>query len=106
LAWGPRGLNPALHRKLQQNKYTATTASAARRQIIVGCGAPINKSRRRRPQIVGGGGAAGARLYMEPVKSQIRVQSNSMEMVLTEEKVDKLKVDWKKMTSRGNNRGV
>jgi len=46
------------HRKLQQNKYTATMA-LARRQII---GAPINKSRRRRrPQIVGGD-AAGALL--------------------------------------------
>src|SRR6218665_1945125 len=32
--------------------------SAARRQIIGGGGAPINKSWRRRPQIVGGGGAA------------------------------------------------
>ena len=32
--------------------------SPARRQIIGGGGAPINKSRRRRPQIVGGGGAA------------------------------------------------
>jgi len=30
------------HRKLQQNKYTATMASATRRQII-GDGAPINK---------------------------------------------------------------
>jgi len=40
-------------RKLQQNNYTATMASAARRQIIGG-GAPINKSRRRlRPQIGG-----------------------------------------------------
>jgi len=50
-----------INRKLQQNKYTAKMASAARRQII-GDGAPINKSRRRqrRPQIVGG--AAGARL--------------------------------------------
>jgi len=37
------------HRKLQQNNYAATMASAARRQII-GSGAPINKSRRRRPQ--------------------------------------------------------
>jgi len=34
------------HRKLQQNKYTAITALAARPQIIGG-GAPINKSRRR-----------------------------------------------------------
>src|SRR6218665_3357257 len=34
-------------RKLQQNKYTATMASAARRQIIGG-GTPINKSRQRR----------------------------------------------------------
>ena len=41
-------------RKLQQNKSTATMASAARRQIIGG-GVPINKSRqRRRTQIVGG----------------------------------------------------
>jgi len=46
------------HRKLQQNKYTATMTSAARRQIIGGGGAPINKSqrgrhtalRRRRPE--------------------------------------------------------
>jgi len=37
------------HRKLQQNNYAATMASAARRQIIGG-GAPINKSvRGRRP---------------------------------------------------------
>jgi len=51
------------HRKLQQNKHTATMASAALRQIIGG-GAPINKSwLRRRPQIVVGGGVAGARLY-------------------------------------------
>ena len=48
------------HRKLQQNKYTATMVSAASRQVIGAGGAPINKSRRRRPQIVGGG---GARLY-------------------------------------------
>jgi len=42
------------HRKLQQNKYTATMTSTARRQIIGG-GVPINKSRRRQsPQIVGG----------------------------------------------------
>src|SRR6218665_212246 len=43
------------YRKLQQNKYIAKIASAARRQII-GCscgGAPINKSRRR-PHIVCG----------------------------------------------------
>src|SRR6218665_2613251 len=46
------------HRKLQNNKYTAKMASAARRQIIGGS-APINKSRRRwRPQIGGGGGGA------------------------------------------------
>src|SRR6218665_687550 len=32
------------NQKLQQNKYTATMASAARRQIIGG-GAPINKNR-------------------------------------------------------------
>jgi len=38
---------------LQQNKYTAKTASGAQQQIIGG--APINKSRRRRHrQIVGG----------------------------------------------------
>src|SRR6218665_304074 len=49
-----------IDRKLQQNKYTATMALAARRKIIGG-GAPINKSRRQRQQIVGGG-AAGARL--------------------------------------------
>src|SRR6218665_3366678 len=36
------------HRKLQQNKYTATMASAGGRQIIGGGGAPINKKRRRR----------------------------------------------------------
>jgi len=42
---------------LQQNKYTATMASAARRQIIGGGGAQINKSRRRLPQIAGGGTA-------------------------------------------------
>ena len=42
------------HQKLQQNKYTATMTSTARRQIIGG-GVPINKSRRRQsPQIVGG----------------------------------------------------
>jgi len=40
------------HRKLQQNNYAATMASARP------SGAPINKSRRRRPQIVGGGGGA------------------------------------------------
>src|SRR6218665_1523311 len=51
------------HRKLRQNNYAATMASAARRQIISG-GAPINKSRRRHPQIVGGG-AAGAQLYLQ-----------------------------------------
>ena len=48
------------HRKLQENKYTATMASATRQQIIGGSGAPINKSRWRCPQI--GGGAAGTRL--------------------------------------------
>jgi len=41
------------NRNLQQNKYTAKMASAARRQIIGG-DAPINKSWRRHPQIVGG----------------------------------------------------
>src|SRR6218665_2309730 len=35
------------HRKLQQNKYTATMASLARQQIIGG-GAPINQNRQRR----------------------------------------------------------
>jgi len=51
---------------LQENKYTATIASAARRQIIGGGGAPINKSRwRRRPQIVGGGGARTALLQAQ-----------------------------------------
>jgi len=37
-----------------------SVASAARRQIFGGGGAPINKTRRRRPQNVGVGGAAGA----------------------------------------------
>jgi len=48
---------------LQQNKYTAKMASAARWQIIGGS-APINKCQPlRRPQIVSHGWAAGARLY-------------------------------------------
>src|SRR6218665_2496234 len=48
--------------KIPKNNYAATMVSAARRQIIGGGSAPINKSRRwRRPQIVGG--AASARLY-------------------------------------------
>src|SRR6218665_3916201 len=45
------------HRKLQQNKYIATMALVARRQIIGGR-AVIKKIQRRRPQIVGGVGAA------------------------------------------------
>jgi len=48
------------HRKLQQNKYTATVSSATHRQIIGGNGALINKSWQR-PQIVGGG-VVGAQL--------------------------------------------
>src|SRR6218665_531503 len=48
------------HRRLQQNKYTATMTSTARRQIIGhGGGTPVNRCRRlRRLQIVGGGCAA------------------------------------------------
>src|SRR6218665_2270380 len=46
------------HRKLQQNNYAATMASASPTNYSLGGGAPINKSRRRRrPQIVGGGAA-------------------------------------------------
>src|SRR6218665_3961725 len=45
--------------KIPINNYAATMVSAARRQIIGGGGAPIQKKPRRgRPQIVGGGGAA------------------------------------------------
>jgi len=33
------------HQKLQQNKYTATMASASRQQIFGVDGAPINRSR-------------------------------------------------------------
>ena len=44
------------HFLMQQNKYTAKMASAARRQVISG-GAPVNKSRQRPQRIVGGGGA-------------------------------------------------
>src|SRR6218665_3806180 len=36
--------------KIPKNNYAETMVSAARRQIICGGGAPINKSRRRRPQ--------------------------------------------------------
>src|SRR6218665_553653 len=59
------------HRKLQQSKYTAKMASAARRQIIGSGGAPINKSWRRRQQIVGGGGAA------RPVHGSISVMKTN-----------------------------
>src|SRR6218665_3352283 len=40
------------HRKLQQNNYAATMALAARRQIIGGGDAPINRSWRRRTALL------------------------------------------------------
>jgi len=56
--------------KLPNNKYTAKMASAARRQIIGGGDAPINKIRRRWcPQIVAA--ARRARTDLPVVRSRI-----------------------------------
>src|SRR6218665_1847784 len=49
--------------KIPKNNYAATMVSAARRQIIGGGGAPINKIRRAHKLSAAARGAAGARLY-------------------------------------------
>src|SRR6218665_3560484 len=63
--------------KIHKNNYAATMVSAARRQIIGGGSAPINKNRRRGPQIVGGAAPRGrSGMKMCPAWSAVRKTSN------------------------------